>query len=97
MSAHTRGPWRDSDGYGAIVADGDTGYDDADNLRGYGGHLVCESVAPRNRPLLRHAPDLWDVVEELVREGLHRNECLGGDPCVCVIGKAKAVMDKINE
>lgn len=68
---HTPGPWRPSKGckgeiFGAVVADhpvpgmrgsGAVGY--------YGGHLVAESIAPLNRPLIYTAPDLYDFIATL--------------------------------
>lgn len=60
----TPGPWRlakrhtMSAPHVAIVADGDTGWDDPINIGGYGGHLVAESVHKTNRALLLEAPQL---------------------------------------
>lgn len=42
MNKHTEIPWRVA--RGSVVADDDTGWDDAENCEFYGGHLVCESV-----------------------------------------------------
>lgn len=70
-SEFTPGPWRcDRDGkYGAIVADGDTGHDDADTVEAYGGHLICESVSIRNRPLIIAAPDLLEACKAVIGPG----------------------------
>lgn len=56
---HTPGPWKIIGKYGAIVADADTGCDDAQSVKDYGGHLVCESVMRTpNARLIAAAPDL---------------------------------------
>lgn len=58
---HTPGPWREGT-VGGIVADAPTGFDDDDNMRAYGGHLVCESVWTKgNRSLIAAAPELYEA------------------------------------
>lgn len=89
---HTPGPWRDGP-YGGIVADGDTGRDDPRNVAGYGGHLVCESVSSRNRPLLKAAPDMYESLRALVT--LHIEECPNGSRCGAVRVALKA-LDRAN-
>lgn len=63
------GPWREATGYGGIVSDHNTGWDDPDNVEAYGGYLVCESVAPPVRPALVHAPSDVAFLLSLVRGG----------------------------
>jgi hypothetical protein len=65
---HTPGPWRVSD-VGAVVADVpiDGGPDGSDDVEHYGGHLIAESVAPCNRPLIAAAPKLLSALRELNR------------------------------
>lgn len=56
------GNWRfNGRNYGAITSDQPTGIDDEANVEAYGGHLVCETVAPKVRPLLLAAPHLLDA------------------------------------
>src|SRR5438128_10096933 len=74
-NAHTPGPWRISDNpYGAIVSDHPTcrpGEDGATTEEGlaypgecetYGGYVICESVLPRNKPLIAAAPGMFDAL-----------------------------------
>jgi hypothetical protein len=58
MSHHTPGPWRVAENHGAVVADADSGHDDPWNIEYYGGHLIAESIDPRNRPIIAAAPEL---------------------------------------
>ena len=37
-----------------------------ENLEYYGGHLIAESVTPKNMPLICAAPDLLDACEEAI-------------------------------
>ena len=80
--AHTPGPWRIGASCGAVVAD-----HPIPEIRGseavehYGGHLVAESIAPQNRPLIASAPDLLAALQEsnvLLEEFLDEwRECEG--------------------
>lgn len=54
----TPGPWRVSKSYRGIVSDSPSGYDDAESVHAYGGHMVCESVMDHNRPFIAAARDL---------------------------------------
>ena len=58
LEGTTKGPWRPSKSYRAIVSDSPSGYDDAESVHAYGGHMVCESVQEHNRHLIAAAPDL---------------------------------------
>ena len=74
MSAqHTPGPWRHStQGRFAIVV-GDhpvPGVKGSDEVAYYGGHLIAESVAPQNAPLIAASPDLLALVRQ------YRNDLL---------------------
>jgi hypothetical protein len=69
MIPHTPGPWHIGKSAGAVVADvpvedGVTGTGDVEY---YGGHLVAETVAPCNRPLIAAAPKLLSALRELNR------------------------------
>jgi hypothetical protein len=73
MITHTEGPWRA--GRGCVVADQpvpEMGGSDA--VEYYGGHLVAESIAPQNIPLIAAAPELLvsasDFLEVLTENGL---------------------------
>lgn len=66
--------WRFGDG-SFIVSDEPTGYDDPDNVRAYGGHLVCESVSIVHGNLLLAAPDLLEALERLLSD----HEAMLGD------------------
>lgn len=58
MKAGTPGPWRHGKAYRSVVSDSLSGYDDAENLRAYGGHLICESVQDHNLRRIARLPDL---------------------------------------
>ena len=59
MAEHTLGPWRVGLQRSTVVADAPVpGIRGSDALDYYGGHLICESVAPQNRPIIAAAPDL---------------------------------------
>lgn len=64
---HTRGPWRIGKAHGAVVADVpvNAGLDN-DHVEAYGGHLIAESIAVCNRPLIAAAPELLEALEEAV-------------------------------
>lgn len=66
MTNHTPGPWRKGKDYGAIVADAPTGGPYCGDTEAYGGHLVCESVAPDNMPLIIAAPDMLEALQMCV-------------------------------
>ncbi|CAB3928948.1 hypothetical protein [Achromobacter deleyi] len=56
---HTPGPWRIGKCHGAVVAEVPVhaGLDN-DHVEAYGGHLIAESIAVCNRPLIAAAPEL---------------------------------------
>ena len=69
MKQYSKGPWWLSDKQPDAVLTADPsaseGYRYAeDNLQYYGGHLVAESIAPQNRPLIAAAPDMLEACEE---------------------------------
>ena len=56
---HTPGPWRLGKRSDDVVADTPAGHpEDPESLEFYGGHLVAESIAQRNRRLIAAAPEL---------------------------------------
>ena len=61
IATHTPGPWRRGTN-GGVVSDypvPEIGGSDA--VEFYGGHLIAESVAPRNEPIIAAAPDLLEA------------------------------------
>ncbi|OMG89748.1 hypothetical protein [Achromobacter xylosoxidans] len=64
---HTPGPWRIGKCHGAVVADVpvNAGLDN-DHAAVYGGHLIAESIAVCNRPLIAAAPDLLEALDTVV-------------------------------
>lgn len=67
-TSHTPGPWRAGKLRDAVVSDTaiDGGPSGTDAVDYYGGHLVAESVAPCNRPLIVAAPKLLQALREVV-------------------------------
>jgi hypothetical protein len=66
MDKHTPGPWRLGKKWDSVVADGETGYDDDQTLKAYGGHLVCESAKHKpNAHIIAAAPDLLAALEAM--------------------------------
>ena len=65
---HTPGPWRDALTCGAIVSDTaiEHGPHGCDCVQYYGGHLIAESFAACNRPLIAAAPELLEALEGLM-------------------------------
>ena len=68
---HTRGPWRPSPRGGAVVADYPvpeiSGSDDVDY---YGGHLIAESIAPQNVPVIAAAAELLEALRYARTNGI---------------------------
>lgn len=65
---HTPGPWRQGKA-GGIVSDHPVPeMSGADAVEYYGGHLIAESIAPRNRPLICAAPEMLDALERAERK-----------------------------
>lgn len=71
---HTPGPWRIGKAHGAVVADVPVhaGLDN-DHVEAYGGHLIAESIAVCNRPLIAAAPELLEALEWALRAMEARN------------------------
>lgn len=62
---HTPGPWRIGKNYGAVVADHPVPeLRGSDDVNAYGGHLIAESIALQNRPLISAAPELLEVAKD---------------------------------
>lgn len=75
---HTPGPWRIGTGDDVVTDHKVDGvHMSHEAFQAYGGHLVAESIAPQNRPLIAAAPDLLDALEKAqeiineIREDLH--------------------------
>src|SRR5439155_3556589 len=74
--AHTPGPWRISDHlHGGIVSEHPTGRPleadpfiteggvlIPDDLQAYGGYVICESVLPKDKPLIAAAPEMFETL-----------------------------------
>ena len=99
MQQHTPGPWRGGKGGFTVVADhpipeiggsGDVDY--------YGGHLVAESVAPQNRPLIAAAPELLGSLKRIVMAEAFQRIAQGAtddaDEIAGAIEEAKAAIAK---
>lgn len=91
MSAHTQGPWRA--GRGCVVADHpvpEMGGSDAVDY--YGGHLIAESIAPQNIPLISTAPEMLALLQELVDiEGAQPGNQVWAEKVLAAIAKATGV------
>ncbi len=60
---HTPGPWHIGKCHGAVVSETPvTDGLDNDHVEVYGGHLVAESISPKNRSVIAAAPDLFDAL-----------------------------------
>lgn len=85
---YTLGPWRPGKTGGCVVADHpvpEIGGSDAVDY--YGGHLIAESIAPQNVPLIAAAPDLLEALE-MVRDA--DEDCKSdGLPTIPDIARAK--------
>lgn len=71
MSKHTPGPWVDGNVSDAIVVkepfqEGGLGPSDEMAKKYYGGLVICESVAPQNKAIIKAAPDLYESLAEMV-------------------------------
>lgn len=70
MSAHTPGPWRVGKNYGSVVADHPVQeIRGSDAVEAYGGHLIAESIAPRNQPIIAAAPEMLDLLKTIENDG----------------------------
>ena len=90
----TPGPWRHSKSYRGIVSDSPSGYDDAESVSAYGGHMICESVMAHNSlfiaaarelvPALLADRDVWrdkfDHMAKCERDQRYRAEAAEAEP-----------------
>lgn len=74
--SHTPGPWRVGTWGGSVVADYPIPVGGSDDVDYYGGHLVAESIAPQNTPIIAAAPELLAAAKKL----RHAVYALGLDP-----------------
>ena len=58
-------PWRDANTMGAVVAEPSNEFL---NEVHYGGHVICESVDEKYRPLIIGAPKLFAALKNLVAD-----------------------------
>lgn len=71
-SKHTTGPWKVGNRNNCVVSESDEslsirGAVGSDAIRYYGGNLICESVSESNAKLIAAAPELLEVLIEVVR------------------------------
>ena len=73
---HTPGPWRPGKNSDSVVADVpvEHGPGGSDAIEYYGGHLVAESVAPCNRPIIAAAPSMYDALHQIAYEPFGHDE-----------------------
>lgn len=64
---HTPGPWRIGRNYGAVVSDHpiESGIRGSDDVDGYGGHLIGESISQCNLAIIAAAPEMLAALKKL--------------------------------
>ena len=74
---HTPGPWIDSpNASDAIIStDPDAMADAGMEVKYYGGLVICESVYPKNKPLIRAAPEMFAALEAHAEWKDHTDKC----------------------
>lgn len=87
---HTPGPWRVGR-RGSVVADvAVPEMNGSDAVDYYGGHMVAESVVDKNAPVIAAAPELLQLVQELIdMEGPQPGTAAWAD-------KARALVAKVT-
>jgi hypothetical protein len=92
MSAHTPGPWRKGKCHQSVVAETPVpGIKGSDAVEVYGGHLIAESVATQNIPLIAAAPELLEAARKACQALLYADHPLDrtiGAELEAVIAKA---------
>ena len=64
---HTSGPWRIGNNYGSVVCDTPIPeISGSEHTEHYGGHLVAESIAPKNRAIIAAAPEIFKSLNSIV-------------------------------
>lgn len=72
---HTTGPWHPATCRGAVVASHPIPeIGGADDVQHYGGHLVAESIASYNVPIISAAPELLEALELALEYWQHRQQ-----------------------
>lgn len=97
-TGHTKGPWRRGRGGRSIVADYpiEGGIQGTDDVEAEGGHLVAETCAEVNIPLLSAAPELLEALT-MVRDA--DDDCRrDGLPTIPRMARAKidAALNKVT-
>ena len=94
MPNHTPGPWKIGEG-SYIITDNPTpnivGTIEG-SLEYYGGYIICESVALANTKLIAAAPDLYDVLNDILQYRAALEEF-----CPIEVEKALKVLAKVEE
>lgn len=62
---HTKGPWRQN-GYAVVSDNPAPGIGGSDEIKHYGGHLICESVNGPNGRLIAAAPALLEALKAYI-------------------------------
>lgn len=63
---HTPGPWIDGNTLDSIIVKTDNPETDSDKF--YGGEVICESVAKRNKPIIKAAPEMFEALKDAYKE-----------------------------
>lgn len=85
---HTPGPWQPGRQSDTVVAAVPAGHPSGEDVvRHYGGHLVAESIATRNVPLIATAPTLLRRMERTEQAMLAAADSLAAAALVCRINK----------
>lgn len=96
MSGHTPGPWRRGNACNSIVADEPTGeIGGSDVVEYYGGHLVAESVADRNIPIIVAAPLMRDAIDDI--SSVMERHARGEVNADFVVGWVRGVLKRLEE
>ena len=68
MSKFTPGPWKHGK-CGSVVSESVEGirFTNDANFKAYGGYLVCETVTPSNARLISKAPEMLELLKDLVK------------------------------
>lgn len=100
---HTKTPWRvgSPSQMGSVVAD-----EPVPEIRGsnaveyYGGHLIAESIAPRNAEFIVRACNAHDQLVALLRAADNKLQAMGhyhsGPPAAAIEGLRKQIADGLT-
>lgn len=72
VSNYTPGPWRIGTNYGVVADHPVHGLPGSEEVDYYGGHLIAESVAPKNQPIIAAAPEMYAALEAVLSDSRTR-------------------------